>query len=177
MAIDLKRTASALRHVFTTRWADLNRNEKGMTLVAGIMMLLYFTMFGAVMMSQMITDANNSTANVVATRTYYLADAGIQWGRKYIANVNITSNDTNNVPNTTLGPYTFAGGSLTVTVTNATIAVGGWAGGNNVTTYRILSTATLGNTTRVIEEFRYKTNQWNNALNRRFVLYREVVAN
>jgi Tfp pilus assembly protein PilX len=138
----------------------LSRPDRGSTLVAGVIMLSYFTLFGAAMMARMILDANSSTGKIVATRTFYLADSGIRWGRKYLVT---------NTANVTLGPISYGGGTLQVIVTQTSIKLNAW--NNNQNVYHIVSTATLGNTSRSVEEFRYR----GGGSNKQMIFWREVV--
>jgi len=136
------------------------KTERGSILVTGIIMLSFLSLYGAAMMSRMIVDANSSARKVNASKAYYIAEAGIQWGRKYLV---ANSNDIS------LGPINFASGTLTVAIIRETIKLN--APNNNQQVYRILSTAVLGETSRRIEELRYR----GGGLEKQFLLYREDI--
>ncbi|MFH0766427.1 MAG: hypothetical protein V2A61_08430, partial [Calditrichota bacterium] len=116
------------------------------------------TMFGAVMLNRMVIDSNISAKKVLGTQAFYLADAGIQMGRRYLK-FNSTA--------TTIGPLSIGSGTLTIQVQLTQVAIGSFSDKTNV--YRILSTATVGPTTRQIEEIRSRPNKV-------FVMWHENVA-
>lgn len=120
-----------------------NDSTRGNIVVTVALVVSILTMFGALMASRMIIDANASSKRLVATRAFYLADGGIQWGRKRL---------TISTSNTTLGPISIGGGTLTVQVQQATVR--NTYSLTSVDVYRITSTATVGESTRQIEELR-----------------------
>jgi hypothetical protein len=129
-----------------------------MILLTGVMMLSFLGLFGSVILSRMITDADASMRRVVTARAFYLADAGIQWGRKRL----VTSSSA-----TTLGPITVGSGTITVVISQTSIKLGN----ANTNVYRIESTGEVGESTRVIEELRYR----GGGTDKDFLLWREVV--
>ncbi len=134
--------------------------ERGSILVVGIIMLSFLMLYGAAIMSRMIVDSKASAYKVNAAKAYYIAEAGINWGRKYLVS---------NTSETVLGPITFAGGTLTVAITRESARIN--SANNNVQIYRILSTSVLCETGRRIEELRYR----GGAYNKRLILFREAV--
>jgi len=139
-----------------------DEHTKGNALVAAILVVSVITMFGAVMTGRMIVDANVSAQKVVGYRCFYLADSGIQLGRKYLANGSSAA--------TTLGPFTIGAGSVTVRIEQT--SVDHTSSLTNVDVYRITSTATLGNTTRQVEELRRR----GGGTDKDFFMYHETVA-
>ncbi len=134
------------------------KSDRGMILLTGVMMLSFLGLFGSVILSRMITDADASMRRVVTARAFYLADAGIQWGRKHL----VTSSTA-----ITLGPTTVGSGTITVEISNTSIKFNG----SNVNVYRIESTGTVGESERVIEEFRRR----GGGTDKDFLLWREMV--
>jgi len=133
--------------------------QAGSALVAGIAVLSVLSIFGVVMSGRMIIDAKSTSKRVVASKAFYLADGGIQWGRRYLWNGN-TDPDT-------LGPVSIGDGVITVEIDTVEINYGG-----NQNIYRITSTATVGPTTRSIVEMRHR----GGASDKQFLLWRERVA-
>jgi len=127
------------RHLFTGESAG------GNVLITVVLVISILTMFGALMASRMIIDANATSKRLVTHRAFYLADGGIQWGRKRLAI---------NTGNITLGPISIGGGTLTVSVQQTTIQ--NTSSLNDVNVYKITSTAVVGESTRQVEEIRYR---------------------
>ncbi len=134
------------------------RSERGIILITGVMMLSFLGLFGSVILSRMITDSDASMRRVVTARAFYLADAGIQWGRKRLVTTTTAG---------TLGPITIGSGTIQVEITQTSIRVGN----QNKNVYRLESTGTVGQSIRVIEEFRYR----GGGTDKQFLLWREVV--
>ncbi len=140
-------------------------NAMGNVLIIGVMVMILLSMFGVVMVGRMVVDAHTSGNRVVAAKAFYLADGGIQWGRRYLHNGHSAS--------TTLGPTSYGEGTVTVQISRTSIrypTVTFW--GNQPNVYVITSTATVLNTTRQIEEIRYR----GGGNDKDFLLWREVVA-
>jgi len=129
-------------------------------LITGVIMLSFLTLYGAVLMARMILDADSSARRLITTRSLYLAEGGIQWGRKYL---------TNNTSATTLGPINYAGGRLTVVIEQGSVRYPNYNTSTNV--YRITATAEVGETRRVIEEVRYR----GGGSNKQLMYWREAV--
>jgi len=136
---------------------------RGNALVAAVLVVSIISMFGAIMTGRMIVDANVSAQKLVATRAFYLADSGVQWARRYLANGNSAA--------TTLGPLSIGGGTVTVVLTQTTIRYTYDLTSTDV--YKIVSTATVGNTTRVVEELRRRGG---GGSDKDFFMWRESVA-
>ncbi len=141
-----------------SKFAAKVKSERGVILLTGVMMLSFLGLFGSVILSRMITDSDASMRRVVTARAFYLADAGVQWGRKYLV-----SNSTA----ITLGPTTVGSGTIQVVISQTTIKVGN----QNQNVYRIESTGTVGQSVRVIEEFRHR----GGGTDKDFLLWREMV--
>jgi len=139
-----------------------DERERGNALVAAVLTVSIISMFGAIMMGRMIIDANASAQKLVGTRAFYLADSGIQLGRKYLANGSSAA--------TTLGPLTIGSGTVTVAIAQTSIDY--TSSLNNVDVYRITSTAVVGNTTRVVEELRRR----GGGTDKDFFMWHETVA-
>ena len=140
-------------------------NTLGNVLIIGVMAMIILTLFGVTLVSRMVIDAHTSANRVVATEAFYLADGGIQWGRRYLHN--------GNSANTTLGPMNFGNGTVTVTVQRTSIRYPTVTLlGNHPDVYIITSTATVKGTTRQIEEIRYR----GGGTDKDFLLWREAVA-
>ena len=137
-------------------------SQAGSALIAGIATLTVLSIFGVVMSGRMIIDAKAASKRVVTTKAFYLADGGIQWGRRYLWNGN-TDPDT-------LGPVSVGDGTVTVIITREKIYYSSMWSSTDV--YRIISTATVGPATRSIVEMRYR----GGGNNKNFLLWRERVA-
>jgi len=137
------------------------QNSSGNVLIMGVIVVLILSMLGVVMNYRMIVDADISSRLVVGNRAFYLADSGIQWGRRYLLN--------NSAP-TTLGPLSIAGGEVTVEIINFSVRYPDPNTQFNL--YLITSTASVGPTTRIIEELRYR----GGFTDKDFLLWREDVA-
>lgn len=146
-----------LRNVFA------EERSRGNTLVAAVLVVSVMSMFGGGMVARMIMDSNSSAQKVVSERAFYLADSGIQWARKYLANGNSAA--------TTLGPLNIGSGTVTVVIQQTTIRY--TYSLTSISVYKITSTATVGNTTRVVEEMRRR----GGGTDKDFFLWREAVAN
>ena len=59
-------------------------DTKGNALVMGIATITLLSIFGVVMAERMIIDAHAAAKRVVATKAFYVADGGIQYGRRYL---------------------------------------------------------------------------------------------
>jgi len=138
------------------------RSQKGNILLSAVIVMIILSMFGGIMVSRTIVDSSASAKKLIATRAFYLADAGIQWARKYLVT---------NTAATTLGPINYGGGTLTVKIEQTSIYL--TYNLNNISVYKFTSTAIVGNTTRVIEEMRYR----GGGSDKDFILWREVVTN
>ena len=137
----------------------------GNVLIIGIMTITILTLFGVVMVGRMVVDAHTSANRLVATKAFYLADGGIQCGRRYLHNGNSAA--------TTLGPFNIGEGTVTVQIERTTIRYPTVSFfGNQPDVYIITSTATVLNATRQIEEIRYR----GGGTDKDFLLWREAVA-
>ncbi len=135
-------------------------SSEGNVLIMGVMVISILSMFGVSMTYRMIIDSDISARLVAGNRAFYLADSGIQWGRKYLVS---------NSANTTLGPFYIADGEVTVDIVQTTVR---YPDPNTVVNiYRITSTATVGPTARIIEELRYR----GGGTDKDFLLWREDV--
>ena len=142
-----------------------NDNTLGNVLIIGVMVMIILSLFGVTLVGRMIVDAHTSANRVVASKAFYLADGGIQWARRYLHNGNSAA--------TTLGPISVGDGTVTVDIeqTRVRYPVVTFFG-NRPNVYRIVSTATVGGTTRQIEELRYR----GGGNDKQFLLWREAVA-
>lgn len=138
-----------------------NESQAGNALIAGIAVLTVLSIFGIVMSGRMIIDSKGTSKRVVTTKAFYLADGGIQLGRRYLWNGPATPAET------TLGPYSIGDGTITVDITHERIDYGGY-----LDVFRIISTATVGPATRSIVEMRVR----GGGNNKNFLLWRERVA-
>ena len=115
----------------------------------------------------MIIDAHAASKRVVSTKAFYLADGGIQLGRRYLWH------DPDPNPEAAerepLGTYSIGDGTVTVYITHERIDYGGYT---NV--YRIISTATVGPATRSIVEMRKRNGGGGDEKD--FMLWQERVA-
>lgn len=136
----------------------LGKDAKGNVLVASILVITILSLFGTLLVSRMIVDTNASAKKLIALRAFYLADSGIQWGRKYLV-----AHDSD----TSLGPLTIGGGRVTVVIEDVHVLMGDDL--RNTRVWNIKSTATVGNTTRVVEELRDYDDK-------NFLAWREAVA-
>jgi hypothetical protein len=134
---------------------------RGNALVTAVIVVSIMSMFGSLITSRMILNANSSAKQLVGNRAYYLAESGIEWALKYMKN--------GSTANITLGPYSIGGGTVTVVFRQTTIDYSSAL--TNTDVYQITSTATIGGTTRVIEELRSR----GGANDKHFYYYREVV--
>ncbi len=125
-------------------------NSYGNMLLVGVMVVTLLSMFGITLVSRMVTDAHAAGRKVTISRAFYLADAGIQYGRKYLA---VTPSATVPVI-TTLGPVNLAGGSVTVVIRKTREYINSYWIKKNV--YKITSTATVGPSTQEIVELRHR---------------------
>ncbi len=92
---------------------------------------------------------------------FYLADSGIQLGRRYLVF---------NSSNADLGPFNVGEGQLSVRIRRTRVYYPNrW---NRLNVYRITSTGTVGGTTRQVEELRYR----GGGNDKDFLLWRENVA-
>ncbi len=133
----------------------------GNVMIMGVLLASLLAMFGSVMLSRMIVDADISARKISGSKAFYLADSGIQLGRRYL----VFSNS-----NTSFGPLDIGAGSLTVEIERTTAYYPNADDEENV--YRITSTATVGNTTRQVMELRYR----GGGDDKDFMLWRENVA-
>ena len=133
----------------------------GNILITAVLIISILSMFGAVMSARMISDADATARYINANKAFYLADAGVQWARRYLVTTTV---------NKTFGPATVGGGRVTVQITQDNVYTS--SGLANQDIYRITSTATVGNTTRQVEEFRYR----GGGTDKDFMFWRENVA-
>ncbi len=126
-----------------------------------VIVISILTMFEALMASRMIIDANATAKRLVTHRAFYLADGGIQWGRRRLSQ---------STSNTTLGPISVGGGTLTVQNQQTTIR--NTYSLTSVNVYKITSTAVVGEATRQVEEIRYR----GGGTDKDFFHWRETVA-
>ncbi len=122
-------------------------NSYGNMLLVGVMVVTLLSMFGITLVSRMVTDAHAAGRKVTISRAFYLADAGIQYGRRYLT-------FGNNPSATTIGPINLAGGTVTVNIERTEERIGSYW--NNERVYKITSTATVGPSTQVIVELRHR---------------------
>jgi hypothetical protein len=133
----------------------------GNILITAVLIISILSMFGAVMSARMISDADATARYVNGNKAFFLADAGVQWARRYLVG---------STANKTFGPATVGGGRVTVQIQQDNIYTSSGMADQDI--YRITSTATVGNTTRQVEEFRYR----GGANDKDFMLWRENTA-
>ena len=121
-------------------------NSHGNMLLVGVMVVTLLSMFGVTLVSRMVTDAHAAGRKVTISRAFYLADAGIQYGRRYLALGNTAA--------TTLGPVNLAGGVFTVNIERTDERIGSYW--NNEDVYKITSIAAVGPSTQEIVELRHR---------------------
>ena len=148
-----------LKSLHNKIFGSLVRSE-GNVLIMGVMVISILSMFGVAMTYRMIVDADISARLVAGNKAFYLADSGIQWGRKYLVS---------NSAATTLGPFYIGDGDVTVEIEQTTALYPDDATSVNI--YRITSTAVVGPTTRIVEELRYR----GGGTDKDFLLWREDV--
>lgn len=134
--------------------------SRGNVLVMGVMIISLMTVLGMAMLSRMVTDSHVSANKAIAMQSFYLADGGIQLGRRWLVN---------NSSATTIGPLTIGNGTVRVTVETTTDRIGS---SSSTDVYRITSTGTVGTTSRQIIELRKR----GNPNNKSFLLWMEAVA-
>jgi Tfp pilus assembly protein PilX len=145
---------------FQQFFTDSSQSSKGNVLIMGVMVISILSMFGVSMTYRMIVDADISARLVSGNKALYLADSGIQWGRKYLLN---------NSAATTLGPLSIGDGEVTVVITRTTALYPDENTSINI--YRTTSTAVVEPTTRIIEELRYR----GGGVDKDFLLWREDI--
>lgn len=139
-------------------------SARGNVLIMGIAVITLLSMFGVVMVSRMIIDSNIAAHNVLGTQAFYLADSGIQVGRRYLWLGNTAS--------VNLGTHSIGNGTVTVQVDRTTAYYEGYDAGDRENVYRITSTATVGPTTREVEELRWR----GGGNDKNIMFWREAVA-
>ena len=140
--------------------ANTSDGSQGNVLIMGVMVISILSMFGVSMTYRMIVDADISARLVSGNKALFLADSGIQWGRKYLVS---------NSAATTLGPFYIGDGEVNVEVELTTALYPDENTSENV--YRITSTAIVEPTTRIIVELRYR----GGGTDKDFLLWREDV--
>lgn len=133
----------------------------GNVMIMGVILVALLTMFGSAMLSKMIVDSNISALKISGAKAFYLADSGIQLGRRYLVF---------NSGNRSFGPLSIGQGSVTVVVEKTREYYPDRWSRKDV--YKITSTATVGETTREVMELRYRGG-W---ADKDFMLWRENVA-
>jgi Tfp pilus assembly protein PilX len=121
-------------------------SARGNVMIMGVAVISLLSMFGVVLTSRMVVDANTSGKRINGSQAFYLSDAGIQWGRKYLKN--------GGTANTTLGPLSLGTGTVTVTVRQEQDFWLDWHLAAQTDVYEIISTAQVGNAQRQIMEIR-----------------------
>ena len=142
----------------------LGDNARGNVMIMGVAVLSLLSMFGVVLTSRMVVDANTSGKRVNGSKAFYLSDAGIQWGRRYLKN--------GGTANTTLGPMALGGGTVTVTVRQESRYWLDWHAAAQTNVYEIISTASVGGTSRRTMEWR-KRGAGGGFANKQFMTWRE----
>lgn len=137
------------------------RTDRGNVLLMVVMLMVVFSVFGAAIASRFLVDAHITAQEINSTRAFYLAESGIQWARRYLVN---------NSNSTTLGPVSLGGGTVRVQIIQTTLVWPRW--GNNYSVYQIVSTGTVGNAKRTIEEFRAR----GGSHDKKLIFWREVVS-
>lgn len=117
----------------------------------------------------MIIDAHAASKRIVSTKAFYLADGGIQLGRRYLWH-DPDSNPEASEQNP-LGTYSIGDGTITVYITHERIY---YPGSSTEDVYRIISTATVGPATRSIVEMRIRNGGHSDEKD--FLLWHERVA-
>jgi len=123
-------------------------SARGNVMIMGVAVISLLSMFGVVLTSRMVVDANTSGKRINGSQAFYLADAGIQWGRRYLKNSGSPAADT------TLNSMSLGAGTVTVTVQQEQDFWLDWHLAAQINTYEILSTAQVGGTQRRIMELR-----------------------
>ena len=127
----------------------------------GVAVISILSIFGVAMTHRMIVDSDVTARMVAGRRSFFLADAGIQWGRCYLVSNN---------QEITLGPFFIAGGEVVVTIAHSTV---NYPDDNTpVSVYRIISSAAVGPTMRIVEELRFR----GGLTDKTFFLWREDTA-
>ena len=121
-------------------------NSYGSMLLVSLMVVTLLAIFGVTIVSRMVIDAHAAGRKVTISRAFYLADGGIQYGRRYLALGNTAA--------TTIGPINLAGGTFTVNIEETQERIGVYT--NNEYVYKITSTATVGPSTQEIVELRHR---------------------
>ncbi len=138
-----------------------NDNSLGNVLITGVVVMTMLSMFGLTLVARMVVDSNVSAMRVVGTKSYYLSEAGVNMGRRYLW--------LGNTADQTLGPVALGEGSFTVEIDATTARIYGSGFFDREDIYRITSTATVGPTSRQIEELRWR----GGGNDKNFILYRE----
>ena len=137
------------------------KDDIGNVLILMIAFIAITSMYGVVMVYRTIIDADSSAWRNTSTQALYLADSGIQMGRRYL--VSYTSQ-------ATLGPFDIGNGSVTVEITPTRI----YYPDDNTTVdaYGIVSTGTISDITRQVVEYRHR----GGLLDKEFLIWWEVEA-
>ena len=144
-------------------------DDMGNVLVMGVVTITILSIFSVVMVSRMIIDAHTSANRVLSSKAFYLADGGIQWGRRYLANGDTIETD--------LGPISIGDGAVSVQIRRTQIRYPSSSSDDQTDVYSITSTAAVGSAIRQIEEFRYRDPEVaSGKVDKEFLLWRDAVA-
>lgn len=157
--------ADPLRWLNWRKAVGLSSGTPGNVMVMGVMVISLLTMFGVVMTSRMVIDANITGKRINATRAFYMAESGVQWARRYLV-LNTPGSSVS------LGTMTLPGGSVSVQIQRTTIYYLGYLNTDEKMVYQIVATASSGEATRQIEEYR-RRGTWTPV--KKFEFWREAV--